>query len=223
MSLVELLVYVWAACKYFVFTVQGPGTTVSVSFCCLCSFLFFVLLYECIALPSVFEQLLYSKSLCEVFFLPPCLLSIFFTPPSEEFRFPVHAWVCRYYTYVRVSSMYIQWDSQFCCIDKHLCTYMCMCSGGFRLILLFLCSLIYSVPLLFLCFCFASYCCTCVAVSVCVCLWEKTFAIEFLRPIAIHVSTCSGCIALLTSCFDIPQAWRKASVMCQHCSWQRLA
>lgn len=90
-------------------------------------------------------------------------------------------------------------------------------------ILLFLCSLIYSVPLLFLCFCFASYCCTCVAVSVCVCLWEKTFAIEFLRPIAIHVSTCSGCIGLLTSCFDIPQAWRKASVMCRHCSWQRLA
>lgn len=69
---------------------------------------FFVLLYECIALLSVFEQLLYSKSLCKVFCLPPCLLSIFFTLPSEEFRFPVHAWVCRYYTYVRVSSMYIQ-------------------------------------------------------------------------------------------------------------------
>lgn len=106
-------------------------------------------------------------------------------------------------------SMYIQWDLQFCCIDKHLCTYMCMCSGGFRLI--FCCFLIYSVLHLFFCFCFASYCCNCIAVSVHVCLWEKTLPLSFVRPIAIHVSTCTGCIGFLISCLDIPQAWRKAS------------
>lgn len=96
MSVVELLVYVWAACKYLVFTVQGPGTPVSVSFCCPgFSFLFFMNASLCL----LFLNFFHIWSYCARFFL---FLFFFFILRTEEFRFPVHAWVCRYYRYVRV-------------------------------------------------------------------------------------------------------------------------
>lgn len=122
MSFVEL-VFLWAACKYLSFYCAGTRNN-CFSFLLLPLLFFpFVLLYGCIALPSVSEITVLGFLFTEEHFS---------TPPSEEYCFPAHAWVCRYYTYVRVFWMYIQRDSQFCCIDKHLCTYMCMCSGGFK-------------------------------------------------------------------------------------------
>lgn len=66
---------------------------------------------------------------------------------------------------------------------------MCMCSGGCRHI--FCCSLIYSVPLLFLCLSLLHLQC-----SACVCLWERSWPLSS-RWIPVHVFTCSGCLGLL--------------------------
>lgn len=160
-SVVELLVYVWAACKYLVFTVQGPGTPVCFL---LLPWIFFFVLYECIALPSVFELLSYLKLLCKVF-----LFLFFFVLLTEEFRFPVHAWVCRYYTYVRV---FVNVHTMRFAILLHRQAFMYIhvhVLRGFQTyILLF--SNLFSSASFFFGFCFAFYCCNCIAVSVHVCL-----------------------------------------------------
>lgn len=140
MSVVELLVYVWAACKYLVFTVQGPGTPVSVSFCCPgFSFLFFMNASLCLLFLNFFHIWSYCARFFLFLFFSSCLLRNFVFLCMHGFVDTIDMCV--------FLSMYIQWDLQFCCIDKHLCTYMCMCSGGFRLI--FCCFLIYSVLHLF--------------------------------------------------------------------------
>lgn len=133
----------------------------------------------------------------------------FFVLLTEEFRFPVHAWVCRYYTYVRV---FVNVHTMRFAILLHRQAFMYIhvhVLRGFQTYILLFSNLFSSAS--FFCFCFASYCCNCIAVSVYVCLWEKTLPLSFVRPIAIHVSTCAGCIGFLISCLDIPQAWRKAS------------
>lgn len=133
----------------------------------------------------------------------------FSTAPSEEFCFHVLAWACRYYTYVRVLSMYIQWDSRFCCSRQALMYIHVHVLRGFpTYILLFSCSLIYSVP-----FFFASL--LHLQCSVCVCLWERRWPLSS-RPIPVHVFTCSGCLGLLmlfryTS--SLTESFRNASAL----------